>query len=98
MIIYSIVITALMASVLVAFGYERISRVRQYEELQETRQDLEAALGREKDLQIVIANMDGVSAGRSSDMIYRKTLEQFDRGGQITVMFQPEKQHYYADR
>lgn len=98
MIIYSIVITALMASVLVAFGYERISRARQYEELQETRQDLETALGRKKDLQIVIANMDGVSAGRSSDLIYRKTLEQFDRGGQITVMFQPEKQHYYADR
>ena len=98
MIIYSIVITALMASVLVAFGYERISRARQYEELQETRQDLETALGREKDLQIVIVNMDGVSAGRSSDLIYRKTLEQFDRGGQITVMFQPEKQHYYADR
>ena len=81
-----------------AFGYERITRGHQYEELQETRQDLEAALGREKDLQIVIANIDGLNAGRTSDLIYKKTLEQFDRGQQITVMFQPEKQHYYADR
>ena len=98
MIIYSIVITALLGSVIVAFGYERITRGHQYEELQETRQDLEAALGREKDLQIVIANIDGLNAGRTSDLIYKKTLEQFDRGQQITVMFQPEKQHYYADR
>ena len=98
MIIYSIVITALLGAVIVAFGYERITRGHQYEELQETRQDLEAALGREKDLQIVIANIDGLNAGRTSDLIYKKTLEQFDRGQQITVMFQPEKQHYSADR
>ena len=98
MIIYSIVITAILGAMIVAFGYERIMREKQSEELQEARQDLEHALGREKDLQIVIANIDGVNAGRSSDLIYRKTLEQFDRGQQITVMFQPEKQHYYADR
>jgi len=97
-IIYSIVITAILGGMLVAFGYERITRGRQYIELEETRQELSDALGREKDLQIMIANMDGVNAGRSSDVIYKKTLEQFDRGQQITVMFQPEKHHYYAER
>ncbi len=98
MIIYSIVITAVLGGLLVAFGYERITRGRQYIELEETRQALTDALGREKDLQVMIANMDGVNAGRTSDSIYKKTLEQFDRGQQITVMFQPERQHYYADR
>lgn len=96
MIVYSIVMTALFMSGIVALAYEHLLRVKTEEKLSDSEMKLQQADDLAQTLRITLANRDGVDAGNDASTLYKQCLKQFDRGEQITVMFSQEEPHYYA--
>lgn len=95
MIVYSVIITAILACVLVSLGYEHILRVKAQDRALELEKALFEANEEIVGYRIEKANRDGVDAGRISDTMYKGFLEQFNRGEQVTVMFHRDDAKYY---
>lgn len=96
MMVYAIVVTSMLGFAVAALGYERSIRTQAEEKLQQTQDELREADGQIANLRIMLANLDGVRAGTASDAMYKQFLQQFDRGEQVTVLFQQDEPHYYA--
>ena len=98
MIVYSTVITALLACSLVCLGYEHILRIKAEDRATEAERDLFDARDQIVGYRIEKANRDGVDAGRSSDAVCKGFLEQFSIGEQVTVMFHRDDAKYYEPK
>ena len=98
MIVYSIVITALLACAVVSLGYEHTARIKAQDEVAELERELFTEQENVRGYQIEKANRDGVDAGRATDKIFRQFLEQFDSHQQVTVLLQREDAKYYAGK
>lgn len=96
MMIYAIIVTSLLGFAMAALGYERSIRTQAEEGLQQAQEELRDANEQITRLRVTLANLDGVRAGTASDSMYKQFLQQFDRGEQVTVMFQQDEPHYYA--
>lgn len=94
--IYAIVVTSLLGFAMASLGYEHTLRVQAEDSLQQAQNELRDANEQVSQLRVTLANMDGVRAGTASDAMYKQFLQQYDRGEQVTVMFQPNEPHYYA--
>lgn len=98
MIIYSIVITALVMVAIVALAYEHVFRVKAEIRAMEAESDLLDARQTIVSYQIEKANRDGVEAGRATDVMYRKFLEQFDNHQQVKVIMSRDDAQYYEPK
>lgn len=98
MMVYSVIITAILAACLVCLGYEHSAKIKAQDEAAELERDLFDEQEKVRGYQIEKANRDGVEAGRTSDRIYRQFLEQFDAHEQVTVILQREDAKYYAGK
>lgn len=96
MMIYAIIVTSLFGFAMAALGYERSIRTQAEDARQQAQEELRDANEEVCRLKVTLANLDGVRAGTASDAMYKQFLQQYDRGEQVTVMFQQNEPHYYA--
>ena len=94
--IYAIIVTSVLGFAIAALGYEHNLRAQAEEERQQAQDELRDANEEISRLKVTLANLDGVRAGTASDAMYKQFLQQYDRGEQVTVMFQQNEPHYYA--
>jgi len=98
MIVYSIVITAILACAASCLGYEHALRKKAENRAAEVEQSLLDARREIVTYQVEKANRDGVDAGRTTDGLYRNFLEQFDAHQQVTVLLQKDDPKYYTGK
>lgn len=96
MIAAVIALSSLLTGAVVALFYEY--RQRSYTEslLKEAVTARDRLLEERMQLQLAMANRDGVEAGHEADTLYRGFLNQFSQGEQVTAMYCVKTGDYYS--